>query len=89
MGKKLCVPKDAVGDAKLQKNLEWTRGRGVDYGSIQHGAVCAEPPTVRSCATFAMSSYHRRKGGIDSACDVSSTAQTTTKDPSQGKCKYV
>ncbi|GMI80717.1 hypothetical protein like AT1G66855 [Hibiscus trionum] len=90
MGKKnLCVPKDGVGDAKLQPNLDWACGQDVECGPIQPDVVCIEPAAVRSRATFAMNSYYRRKGGIDSACDFSSTAQTTTKDPSYGKCKYV
>ncbi|KAE8718020.1 hypothetical protein F3Y22_tig00110020pilonHSYRG00460 [Hibiscus syriacus] len=89
MGKKLCVPKDGVGDAKFQKNLDWSRGRGIDCGQIQSGVICVEPAIVRYRATFAMGSYHRRKGEIDSASDFSNTAQTTTKDPSEGKCKHV
>ncbi|KAK8488165.1 hypothetical protein V6N13_121951 [Hibiscus sabdariffa] len=87
--KKLCVPKDGVGDATLQKNLDWACGQGIDCSPIQPDVVCIEPATVRSRATFAMNSYHRRKGDIESACDFRSTAQTTTKDPSYGKCKYV
>ncbi|KAK8999458.1 hypothetical protein V6N11_070623 [Hibiscus sabdariffa] len=80
--KKLCVPKDGVGDAELEQNLDWSCAQGVvGCGPIQPDVVCVEPATVRSRATFAMNSYYRRKGGIESACDFSSTAQTTTKDP--------
>ncbi|KAL4297015.1 hypothetical protein GQ457_12G031790 [Hibiscus cannabinus] len=82
--KKLCVPKDGVGDAKLQQNLDWSCTQGVvGCGPIQPDVVCVEPATVRSRATFAMNSYYRRKGEIESACDFSSTAQTTTRDPSK------
>ncbi|KAK8671731.1 hypothetical protein V6N13_038318 [Hibiscus sabdariffa] len=86
--KKLCVPKDGVGDAKLQQNLDWSCAQGVaGCGPIQPDVVCVEPATVRSRATFAMNSYYRRKGGIESACDFSSTAQTTTKDPNRNHLK--
>ncbi|KAE8669265.1 hypothetical protein F3Y22_tig00112249pilonHSYRG00145 [Hibiscus syriacus] len=90
MGKtKLCVPEDGVGEATLQKNLDWACDQGISCGRIQSDVVCAEPATVRSPTTIAVSHYHRRKGGIENACDFRSTAQTTTKDPSYGKCKYV
>ncbi|KAE8670738.1 hypothetical protein F3Y22_tig00112114pilonHSYRG00229 [Hibiscus syriacus] len=90
MGKtKFIVPKDGVGDATLQKNLDWASGQGIGCDPIQSYVVCAEPATVRYPATFAVSHYHRRKGGIENTCDFRSTAQTTTKDPSHGKCKYV
>ncbi|KAB2010709.1 hypothetical protein ERO13_D10G228700v2 [Gossypium hirsutum] len=87
--KRYCVPKPEASDAALQKNLDWACGQGIDCSPIQPGGICGDPATVRFRAQFAMNSYYRKEGGIDSACDFSGTAQITHVDPSSEKCKYV
>ncbi|XP_022764536.1 glucan endo-1,3-beta-glucosidase-like [Durio zibethinus] len=88
-GKRFCVPKPGVTDAQLQSNLDYACSQGTNCSPIQPGGPCAEPPTTRSRATFAMNSFYRSKGEVDSACDFSGTAQITTVNPSYGNCHYV
>ncbi|OMO96846.1 Glycoside hydrolase, family 17 [Corchorus olitorius] len=88
-GKKFCVAKPGANDGELQAALDWACSQGTDCGPIQPGAPCAEPATVRSRATFAMNSYYRNHGEVDSACDFSGSAQITTVDPSYGNCHYL
>lgn len=87
--KKYCVPKAGVTNAELQSNLDYACSHGTDCRPIQPGGPCAEPPTLRSRATFAMNSFYRTKGQVDSACHFSGTAQITTVDPSYGNCRYI
>ncbi|XWS56582.1 hypothetical protein CRYUN_Cryun09bG0097800 [Craigia yunnanensis] len=87
--KKYCVPKPGVTDAQLQSNLDYACSQGTDCSPIQPGGPCAEPATARSRATFAMNSFYRSKGQVDSACDFSGTAQISTVDPSYGNCHYL
>ncbi|PPR98428.1 hypothetical protein GOBAR_AA22240 [Gossypium barbadense] len=85
--KRYCVPKPEASDAALQKNLDWACGQGIDCSPIQPGGICGDPATVRFRAQFAMNSYYRKEGSVDSACDFSGTAQITHVDPS--KLKYI
>ncbi|KAE8683291.1 hypothetical protein F3Y22_tig00111213pilonHSYRG00680 [Hibiscus syriacus] len=87
--KMFCVPTNQASDAELLKALDWACGQGIDCGPIQPGAVCGNPPTIRSRAAFAMNSYYRSKGGLPGTCDFSGTATLVTEDPSYGDCKYV
>ncbi|XP_039023610.1 major pollen allergen Ole e 10-like [Hibiscus syriacus] len=87
--KLFCVPVDDASDADLQLALDWACHQPIDCGPIQPGAVCGDPPTVRSRAAFAMNSYYRSQGGLPSSCDFSGTATVTCKDPSYGNCKYL
>ncbi|XVF83683.1 hypothetical protein PTKIN_Ptkin16aG0510300 [Pterospermum kingtungense] len=87
-GKKFCVPKPGATDAQLQAALDWACSQGTDCSPIQPGGPCAEPVTARSRAAFAMNSYYKSKGQVDSACDFSGAAQITTVDPSYGNCHY-
>ncbi|KAE8671973.1 Major pollen allergen Ole e 10 [Hibiscus syriacus] len=77
---KFCLPKPGVGDAQLQRNLEWACKQGIDCRPIQPGGACAEPSTVKSRAAFAMNSYFKFKGS-DSACDFQGSGAITPTDP--------
>ncbi|XP_039036077.1 major pollen allergen Ole e 10-like [Hibiscus syriacus] len=79
---KFCLPKPGVGDAQLQRNLEWACKQGIDCRPIQPGGACAEPSTVKSRAAFAMNSYFKFKGS-DSACDFQGSGAITPTDPSK------
>ncbi|KAE8670740.1 hypothetical protein F3Y22_tig00112114pilonHSYRG00232 [Hibiscus syriacus] len=87
--KMFCVPTNQASDADLLKALDWACSQGIDCSPIQPGAICGNPPTIRSRASFAMNSYYRSKGGLPGACDFSGTATLITEDPSYGNCKYV
>ncbi|KAE8669271.1 Detected protein of unknown function [Hibiscus syriacus] len=64
-----CVPTEKASDAELQKAMDFACGQGIDCGPIQPGAVCGDPPTVRSRAAFAMNSYYRFREGNPRFCD--------------------
>ncbi|KAE8675305.1 hypothetical protein F3Y22_tig00111678pilonHSYRG00031 [Hibiscus syriacus] len=79
--KKFCVPKDQASNADLQKALDWACGQGIDCNPIKPGSPCGNPPTVKSRAKFAMTSYYRSKEGDLKACDFSGTATLVAEDP--------
>ncbi|GMI80716.1 hypothetical protein HRI_001740900 [Hibiscus trionum] len=87
--KKFCQPSPDATDAQLQKNLDWACSQGIDCGPIKPGGACSIPSTVKSRAAFAMNSYFKLKGGVDSACHFQGTGLVASQDPSYGRCIYV
>ncbi|KAJ3685408.1 hypothetical protein LUZ61_014572 [Rhynchospora tenuis] len=84
-----CVPRDGVGDAQLQEDLDYACAQqGVDCGPIQPGGACYEPNTVRSHATYAMNQLYQVAGRNSWNCDFSKTATVTSENPSYASCVY-
>ncbi|KAE8669268.1 hypothetical protein F3Y22_tig00112249pilonHSYRG00152 [Hibiscus syriacus] len=78
-----CVPTEQASDAELQKALDFACGQGIDCGPIQPGAVCGDPPTVRSRAAFAMNSYYRSHESNPSFCDFNGIGRVISENPSK------
>ncbi|KAG6484374.1 hypothetical protein ZIOFF_052889 [Zingiber officinale] len=78
-----CVCKPEIGDAALQKTLDYACGAGADCNPILQNGACYSPNTVRGHCSYATNSYYQRKGQAQGACDFSGTATLTTTDPSR------
>ncbi|CAI0443171.1 unnamed protein product [Linum tenue] len=87
-GKKWCVAKAGAAAPTLQANIDYACGNGADCKPIQPGGPCFEPNNVVAHATFAMNSYYRAKGSLDSTCYFSNTGVVTAVDPSNANCKF-
>ncbi|XP_074575697.1 PLASMODESMATA CALLOSE-BINDING PROTEIN 2-like [Curcuma longa] len=83
-----CVCKPEIGDAALQKTLDYACGAGADCNPILQNGACYSPNTVRVHCSYATNSYYQRKGQAQGACDFSGTATLTTTDPSYSGCSY-
>ncbi|GAB2291250.1 hypothetical protein Dimus_025507 [Dionaea muscipula] len=83
-----CVPKAGVTDAKLQANLDYACGQGIDCSPIQPGGACFNPNTVASHAAYAMNLYYQTAGRKPWACDFMQTATVTSSNPSYNSCTY-
>ncbi|KAK8549517.1 hypothetical protein V6N13_027269 [Hibiscus sabdariffa] len=86
--KKFCIPKPGASSDELLRNIDTACNKGADCSPIDTGGACAQPSDSRSYASFAMNSYFRAKGSVESACDFEGTGQITSNDPSHGQCKY-
>ncbi|GAB4837916.1 hypothetical protein Ancab_027443 [Ancistrocladus abbreviatus] len=84
-----CVPKAGVPDTKLQANLDYACGQGIDCSPIKPGGACFEPNTVPSHAAFAMNLYYQTTGRKPWACDFVQTATVTSVNPSYNSCTYL
>ncbi|XP_031261223.1 glucan endo-1,3-beta-glucosidase 7-like [Pistacia vera] len=83
-----CVPKDGIPDAKLQENLDFACGQGIDCKEIGPGGACFEPNTVASHAAYAMNLFYQKSEKNPSSCEFSQTATLSSKNPSYGGCTY-
>ncbi|XP_047147981.1 glucan endo-1,3-beta-glucosidase 7-like [Vigna umbellata] len=84
-----CISKFDVGEAELQRNIDYICGSQViDCGPIQSGGACYEPNTVLSHAAFAMNLYYQTFGRNPWNCDFSQTAMLTSQNPSYSDCVY-
>ncbi|KAH9300987.1 hypothetical protein KI387_012570 [Taxus chinensis] len=81
-GRVWCVPTPGVDDKKLQTNLDYACGQGVDCRPIQPGGPCYAPNTVAAHAAYAMNAFYQTAGRNSWNCDFSHTATLTTVDPS-------
>ncbi|XP_044474621.1 glucan endo-1,3-beta-glucosidase 7-like [Mangifera indica] len=83
-----CVPKDGIPDDKLQSNLDFACGQGIDCKEIGPGGACFEPNTVTSHAAYAMNLFYQKSQKTPSSCDFAQTAILSSKNPSYGGCTY-
>uniref|UniRef100_A0A2N9HFP9 X8 domain-containing protein n=1 Tax=Fagus sylvatica TaxID=28930 RepID=A0A2N9HFP9_FAGSY len=83
-----CVCKDGLGDAVLQKSLDYACGAGADCNPLHQNGVCFQPNTVRAHCSYAVNSYFQKKGQAQGSCDFSGTAAISTSDPSSTGCAY-
>ncbi|XP_021286570.1 PLASMODESMATA CALLOSE-BINDING PROTEIN 3-like, partial [Herrania umbratica] len=83
-----CVCKDNVGDASLQKTLDYACGAGADCNPIHSNGPCFNPNTIKAHCNFAVNSYFQRKGQAQGSCDFAGTATVTASDPSSTGCAY-
>ncbi|XVF54422.1 hypothetical protein PTKIN_Ptkin05aG0179000 [Pterospermum kingtungense] len=83
-----CVCKDGVGDANLQKTLDYACGSGADCNPIRPNGPCYNPNTVRAHCSYAVNSYFQRKGQAQGSCDFAGTATVSASDPSSTGCAY-
>ncbi|KAK2636076.1 hypothetical protein Ddye_030868 [Dipteronia dyeriana] len=77
-----CICKDGVGDASLQKSLDYACGAGADCTPILQNGVCYNPNTVKDHCSYAVNSYFQKKGQSSGTCDFSGTAVTSANPPS-------
>ncbi|XP_010551384.1 PREDICTED: PLASMODESMATA CALLOSE-BINDING PROTEIN 4-like [Tarenaya hassleriana] len=79
-----CVCKDGVGEAVLQKAMDYACGAGADCTQIQQNGQCFQPNTVKSHCDVAVNSYYQRKASTGATCDFSGAAVLTNSPPSTG-----
>ncbi|XP_010521467.1 PREDICTED: PLASMODESMATA CALLOSE-BINDING PROTEIN 4-like [Tarenaya hassleriana] len=77
-----CVCKDGVGEAVLQKAIDYACGAGADCTQIQQNGQCFQPNTVKSHCDVAVNSYYQRKASSGATCDFSGAAVLTNSAPS-------
>ncbi|KAK3122209.1 hypothetical protein QOZ80_8BG0666460 [Eleusine coracana subsp. coracana] len=56
--------------------------------AIQRGGACHKPDTLAAHASYAFNAYWQRFRGVGGTCFFNGLAETTTKDPSHGSCKF-
>ncbi|XP_022137073.1 PLASMODESMATA CALLOSE-BINDING PROTEIN 3-like [Momordica charantia] len=83
-----CVCKDGLGDAALQKALDYACGAGADCNPIRQNAACFLPNTVRAHCSYAVNSYFQKKAQTQGSCDFAGVAAISTTDPSAAGCSY-
>lgn len=83
-----CVCKDGVGDATLQKTLDYACGAGADCNPIHQNAACYNPNTLKAHCNYAVNSFFQKKGQSQGSCDFAGAASVTTSDPSTTGCVY-
>ncbi|KAA8541029.1 hypothetical protein F0562_024833 [Nyssa sinensis] len=83
-----CICKEGMGDAVLQKTLDYACGAGADCTLIHQNGACYNPNTLRAHCNYAVNSYFQRKGQAQGSCDFSGAAAVTTSDPSSTGCVY-
>ncbi|KAE8676941.1 PLASMODESMATA CALLOSE-BINDING PROTEIN 3 [Hibiscus syriacus] len=83
-----CICKDGVGDAVLQKTLDYACGAGADCNPIHSNGPCFNPNTVRAHCNYAVNSYFQRKGQALGSCDFAGTAIVSPSDPSFAGCAF-
>ncbi|KAH6797301.1 hypothetical protein C2S52_021855 [Perilla frutescens var. hirtella] len=83
-----CICKQGVGDAVLQKTLDYACGSGADCNPTHQNGPCFNPNTVRAHCNYAVNSYFQRYRQAPAACDFSGTATVVTSDPSTAGCAY-
>ncbi|KAG2580136.1 hypothetical protein PVAP13_6NG318900 [Panicum virgatum] len=57
--------------------------------AIQPGGACHEPDTLDAHASYAFNSYWQQFRNRGGTCSFNGLAETTTKDPSYGSCKFL
>ncbi|KAA8542544.1 hypothetical protein F0562_023696 [Nyssa sinensis] len=83
-----CICKEGMGDAVLQKTLDYACGAGADCNFIHQNGACYNPNTVRAHCNYAVNSYFQKKGQAQGSCDFSGTAAVSASDPSTAGCVY-
>ncbi|KAL3748585.1 hypothetical protein ACJRO7_009769 [Eucalyptus globulus] len=83
-----CVCKDGLGDAVLQKTLDYACGAGADCSPLKQTGSCYSPNTVRAHCSYAVNSFFQKKGQGQGTCDFAGTAAVSTTDPSVSGCVF-
>ncbi|KAL5544601.1 hypothetical protein UlMin_008385 [Ulmus minor] len=83
-----CVCKTNIGEAQLQKTLDYACGAGADCNPIHTNGVCYNPNTVLAHCNYAVNSYFQKKGQAVGSCDFAGTATVSSSDPSVTGCSY-
>lgn len=83
LGASWCICKDGLGDAALQKTLDYACGAGADCNPTHQSGPCFNPNTVRAHCSYAVNSYFQRNRQLPTACDFSGTATIVNSDPSE------
>lgn len=83
LGATWCVCKDGLGDAVLQKSLDYACGAGADCNPIHQAGSCFNPNTVKNHCSYAVNSYFQKRGQAQGTCDFAGTAAISTSDPSK------
>ncbi|CAH9131590.1 unnamed protein product [Cuscuta epithymum] len=82
-----CVCKAGVGDAQLQKSIDYACGNGADCSAIAQGGACYQPNTLLDHCSYAVNSYYQKKSATGATCDFSGTATiATSSTQSNGIC---
>ncbi|CAK9147975.1 unnamed protein product [Ilex paraguariensis] len=83
-----CACKEGLGDAALQKTLDYACGAGADCNPLHQNGPCYNPNTVKAHCNYAVNSYFQKKGQAQGSCDFSGTASVVTSDPSTAGCVF-
>lgn len=80
-----CIASPSASPTALQVALDYACGfGGADCATIQSGASCYEPNTLKDHASYAFNDYYQ-KNPAPTSCDFGGTAQLTYTDPSKWK----
>lgn len=82
-GATYCLCRDGVGDAALQKSIDYACGNGADCTAIVQGGSCYNPNTIKDHCNYAVNSYFQKKGQAGATCDFSGAATTSANPPSK------
>lgn len=85
-----CVADAAADPAAIQGSLDWLCSTFPQYcAEVQPGAVCYEPNTLVSHASWPFNRYYQdhAAGGVGS-CLFTGSGKLVTVDPSFGGCSY-
>ncbi|XP_061992919.1 PLASMODESMATA CALLOSE-BINDING PROTEIN 3 [Rosa rugosa] len=85
-----CICKDGVGDAALQKALDYACGAGADCTPIIQNGACYNPNTVKDHCNWAVNSYFQKKGQTQMSCDFAGAATISQTPPTttSSSCVY-
>ncbi|KAK3003692.1 hypothetical protein RJ639_019200 [Escallonia herrerae] len=72
-----CVCKQGMGDAVLQKTLDYACGAGADCTLIHQNGACYNPSTLLAHCNYAVNSYFQRKAQASGSCDFAGSASVT------------
>ncbi|XP_057544035.1 carbohydrate-binding X8 domain-containing protein-like [Amaranthus tricolor] len=83
-----CVANPSASEKALQVGLDYACGfGGADCSTLQSGASCFDPNSVKDHASYAYNAYYQ-KNPAPPSCDFGGTAQLVYTDPSSGNCHY-
>uniref|UniRef100_A0ACD5ZNA1 Uncharacterized protein n=1 Tax=Avena sativa TaxID=4498 RepID=A0ACD5ZNA1_AVESA len=79
-----------VNETTVLAGLNYACGKGgsATCAAIQPGGACFEPNTLDAHASYAFNSYWQKFKKTGATCSFNGVAETTTKDPSHGSCKF-
>lgn len=78
-----CVANPSASEKALQVGLDYACGfGGADCSTLQSGASCFDPNSVKDHASYAYNAYYQ-KNPAPTSCDFGGTAQLVYTDPSK------